>query len=227
MDTHATHDHGSHEHASHDGHASQGSSVSMAIAATLHCLTGCAIGEIIGLLISTAAGLGNAWSVPISIALSFVFGYTLSTLPLLRAGVAVTTALGVVLAADSLSIASMEITDNIVMLVLPGAMNAGLVNVVFWVGMMISLTAAFVVAMPVNHWLLRRGKGHALTHEFHGREAVSAGWRRRLPSFPTGALIAVLAAFLLGGLLVSIADEAGWSQGSTGSERPVVLHGLQ
>ena len=194
----------------------------MAVAATLHCLTGCAIGEIAGLMISTAAGLGNGWSVAISVALSFVFGYSLSTLPLVKVGVAPLAAFSVVFAADTLSIATMEAVDNAVMVVLPGAMNAGLVNVVFWVGMMISLTAAFLVAVPVNQWLLRRGRGHALTHRFHGMAASPTGWRRRLPTFSTGALVAVLAAFMLGGLIVSIADEAGWNQGSTSSGRPAV-----
>jgi len=207
------------------GHEHQAAStLSMAIAATLHCLTGCAIGEIAGLVISTAAGLGNGWSVAISVALAFVFGYSLSTLPLVKVGAAPLAALSVVFAADTLSILTMEVVDNLVMVVLPGAMNAGLVNVVFWAGMMASLTAAFLVAVPVNRWLLRRGKGHALTHRFHGMASSSAGWRRRLPTFPTGALVAVLVAFMLGGLIVSIADEAGWNQGSTSSEPPASVH---
>lgn len=214
----------------HTGHAAAGhqhrmnTSLSMAVAATLHCLTGCAIGEIAGLMISTAAGLGNGWSVAISIGLSFVFGYSLSTLPLLRAGLGVLAALSVVLAADTLSIATMEATDNLVMVLLPGAMNAGLVNVVFWVGMMISLTAAFVVAVPVNQWLLGRGQGHALTHRFHGMTDSVGGWRRRLPALPTGALVAVLVAFLLGGLVVSVADEAGWHQQSSSQVAPMAAH---
>lgn len=203
-----------HHHDMTAGHA-QHSGWSMAVAATLHCLTGCAIGEIAGLMISTAAGLGNGWSVAISIGLSFVFGYSLSTLPLVKVGVAPLAALGVVLAADTLSIATMEVTDNLVMVLLPGAMNAGLVNVVFWVGMMISLTAAFLVAVPVNQWLLSRGRGHALTHEYHGMAGQSAGWRRWLPTLPTGALVAVLITFMVGGLTVSIADQAGWQQNSS------------
>lgn len=212
-----------HQHEMSGGHEHRmGASLSMAIAATLHCLTGCAIGEIAGLMISTGAGLGNGWSVAISIGLSFVFGYSLSTLPLVKVGVAPLAALSVVLAADTLSIAAMEVTDNLVMVLLPGAMNAGLVNVVFWVGMMISLTAAFVVAVPVNQWLLSRGKGHALTHEYHGMAATSAGWRRWLPTLPTGALVSVLIAFMLGGLSVSIADEAGWHQGSSAAGAVVV-----
>lgn len=202
----------------HEGHADHahehemGSGWSMAVAATLHCLTGCAIGEIVGMMISTAVGLGNGWSVAISIALAFVFGFLLSSLPLIKVGVAPLAALSVVFAADTVSIATMEVVDNLVMVTLPGAMNAGLVNVVFWVGMMISLTAAFLAAVPVNQWLMSRGKGHALTHGFHGMTVSDTGWRRWLPALPTGALVAVLIAFMLGGLVVSIADEAGWNQ---------------
>lgn len=183
---------------------------SMAASATLHCLTGCAIGEIAGLMIGTAAGLANGWTIAISVALAFVFGYTLSTLPLLKAGLGVGAALSVVLAADTLSIATMEVVDNLVMAIIPGAMDAGLVNVVFWVGMMIALTAAFFAAYPVNRYLLQRGKGHALLHQHHQHDAGPVtGARRFIPSLPTPTLVAVLVAFLLGGLVVSIADEVG------------------
>ena len=184
-----------------------GGMTSMAISATLHCLTGCAIGEIAGLVIGTAAGLSNAQTIAISIALAFAFGYSLSTLPLLKAGLALGSALTVVLAADTLSILTMEVMDNAVMAVLPGAMNAGLVNVVFWVGMMISLAAAFLAAFPVNRMLLQRGKGHALTHEYHGAATVTDGWRRLIPTLASGALAASIIAFMLGGLLVALADE--------------------
>jgi hypothetical protein len=180
---------------------------SMAVSATLHCLTGCAIGEILGLIIGTAAGLGNPATIAVSIALAFMFGYSLSTLPLLKAGLAVGTALTVVLAADTLSIVTMEIVDNAVMAVLPGAMNAGLVNVVFWVGMMISLMAAFTAAFPVNRYLLLRGKGHALTHEFHGVSGAETGWRRLIPTLASGSLAGAIVAFMLGGLVVALADE--------------------
>jgi len=179
----------------------------MAVSATLHCLTGCAIGEIAGLVIGTAAGLSNGITIVISVALAFLFGYTLSTLPLLRSGLAVGAALGVVLAADTLSIGTMEVVDNLVMAMIPGAMDAGLVNVVFWVGMMISLTVAFFAAWPVNRFLLKRGKGHALTHDYHGLPPQLTGARRFIPSFGTGALIATIVAFMVGGLVVSIADE--------------------
>jgi hypothetical protein len=177
----------------------------MAASATLHCLTGCAIGEVAGLIIGTAAGLSNGLTIAISIALAFFFGYTLSTLPLLKAGLALGTALSVVLAADTLSILTMEVVDNLVVAVIPGAMNAGLVNVIFWISLMLSLGIAFFAAYPVNRYLLKRGKGHALTHEYHGR-SDAIGRRRLIPTFATGTLVAVLLAFILGGLLVSIAD---------------------
>ena len=190
------------EHAGNRSDYSMGSLNAMAASATLHCLTGCAIGEVAGLMIGTATGLANAATIALSIALAFLFGYSLSTLPLLNAGLSFHTALGVVLAADTLSILTMEIVDNTVMAAIPGAMDAGLVNVKFWVGMMIALSAAFVAAYPVNRFLLARGKGHALTHEYHGMPA-----QRRFPAFPTSTLVAVLVAFMLGGLVVAIADE--------------------
>lgn len=179
----------------------------MAVSATLHCLTGCAIGEIVGLIIGTALGLTNLATIGVAIGLAFFFGYSLSTLPLLKAGVAVGTALSVVLAADTLSILTMEVVDNLVMAVIPGAMNAGLVNSIFWIGMAISLIAAFFAAYPVNRFLLRRGKGHALAHQYHGTAAEATGTRRFIPSFSTGALVATIAAFMLGGLVVAVAAE--------------------
>ena len=200
-----------HGHSAHEEHAGphdMGSVNAMAVSATLHCLTGCAIGEIAGLVIGTAIGLSTGWTIVLAVSLAFLFGYTLSTLPLLRAGLAFGAALSVVLAADTLSIATMEIVDNFVMAVLPGAMDAGLVNVAFWIGMIIALTAAFFAAYPVNRYLLQRGKGHALTHEYHGAPQPT-GVRRFIPYFSTGALVAAILAFMLGGLLVSAADELG------------------
>ncbi|MER7073136.1 DUF4396 domain-containing protein [Terrabacter sp. NPDC000476] len=176
----------------------------MAGSATLHCLTGCAVGEIVGLLVGTAVGLGSAQTIALSIALAFVFGYTLSSFPLLRGGLSLGAALRLVLAADTVSILTMEVVDNLVMAVIPGAMDAGLVNVVFWVGMAISLAAAFFAAYPVNRYLLARGKGHALTHGLHG-DAAPTGARRFVPDLPTPALAAAIAAFLLGGLVVAVA----------------------
>jgi hypothetical protein len=139
----------------------------MAVSATLHCLTGCAIGEILGLMIGTALGLSSVQTIVLAVTLAFAFGYALSTLPLLKAGLGPATAFSVVLAADTLSIATMEVVDNLVMLAIPGAMEAGLVNPVFWLGMSLALTVAFFAALPVNLYLLNRGKGHALTHQYH------------------------------------------------------------
>ncbi|MBL8159009.1 DUF4396 domain-containing protein [Candidatus Saccharibacteria bacterium] len=139
----------------------------LAASATLHCLTGCAIGEILGLIIGTALGLSTIATIVIAVGLAFVFGYALSLLPLVRSGMTLAAALPLVLAADTLSIATMEIVDNAVMAAIPGAMDAGLVNPVFWLGMSLALVAAFAAAYPVNRYLLQRGKGHALVHAQH------------------------------------------------------------
>ena len=205
------HDHTGHHHDQHSGHGGHdmGGVNRMALSATLHCLTGCAIGEILGLMIGTAIGLSTGWTIVLAVSLAFLFGYALSTFPLLKAGLSVGAALAVVFAADTLSIATMELVDNAVMALIPGAMEAGLVNWVFWVSMMIALTAAFFAAYPVNRYLLQRGKGHALTHAYHGGNSEVTGARRFIPSFSTGALVAVIAAFMVGGLVVSIADEMG------------------
>jgi hypothetical protein len=142
---------------------------SIAANATLHCLTGCAIGEIVGLMIGTAMGLTNTVTIALAIGLAFLFGYTLSTLPLIHAGLGFFPALSVVVAADTMSIVVMEGVDNLAMAVIPGAMDAGLVDPIFWLGMMVALTAAFIAAFPVNRHLIDNGKGHALTHQFmHG-----------------------------------------------------------
>jgi hypothetical protein len=203
---HGAHDqHDQHGHEAH-AHHDMGSVDQMAVSATLHCLTGCAIGEILGLMIGTAVGLSTLWTIALAVGLAFFFGYLLSTLPLLKSGLALGTTLSVVLAADTLSIATMELVDNLVMALIPGAMDAGLVNPVFWIGMMIALTAAFFAAWPVNRYLLQRGKGHALTHGLHGTD-VASGARRLIPSFSTGGLVATIVAFMIGGLVVSIADE--------------------
>ena len=214
-----THDHVRHAHHAHPAdhaHHEMGSLNAMAASATLHCLTGCAIGEIAGLVIGTAAGLSTGVTVALSIALAFLFGFSLSSLPLVKAGLGLGAALSIVLAADTLSIATMEVVDNLVMAMIPGAMDAGLVNVVFWVGMMIALAVAFVAAYPVNRHLLQRGKGHALTHAYHGAASDTGGFRRYLPSIGTGALAATIVAFMLGGLLVSVAAELG--SGSDGDQ---------
>jgi Sec-independent protein secretion pathway component TatC len=140
---------------------------SMAASATLHCLTGCAIGEIAGLMIGSALGLGTGATIALAIVLAFLFGYLLSTLPLLKARLGFFAALSVVFAADTLSIVTMEIVDNLVMAAIPGAMDATLVSPIFWLSMMLALAVAFAAAFPVNRYLLIKGKGHALAHKYH------------------------------------------------------------
>ena len=135
--------------------------------ATLHCLTGCAIGEVLGMVIGTAAGLHNATTVILSITLAFVFGYGLTTRGVVRAGLGLRTALGVALAADTVSIAVMELLDNTVMLAVPGAMDAGLTSALFWASLAGSLAVAFLVTTPVNRAMIRRGRGHAVLHSYH------------------------------------------------------------
>jgi hypothetical protein len=138
-----------------------------AISATLHCLTGCALGEILGLVLATAFGWPNGPSIAISIALAFVFGYLLTTLPLLRAGLSLRPALALALASDTLSITTMEIVDSLIVLAVPGAMAAGLGDPLFWGSLAFALFIAFWVAVPVNRWLIARGKGHAVIHAHH------------------------------------------------------------
>jgi putative flippase GtrA len=138
-----------------------------ALSATLHCLTGCAIGEVLGMVISAALNWHAFPSVVISIVLAFVFGYGLSMLPLLRHGLSVKKALGLALAADTVSIATMEVADNGFILAVPGAMEATLTSALFWISLIVSLGIAFIVAFPVNRFLIARGKGHAVVHEYH------------------------------------------------------------
>ena len=138
-----------------------------AISATLHCLTGCAIGEVLGMVIGTALGFSNLGTIVLSIALAFLFGYSLTIRPVLRSGLALSAAIPVALAADTLSITTMEIIDNTVMVAIPGAMNAGLGDALFWGSLVISLAIAFAVAVPVNRFLISRGRGHAVVHQYH------------------------------------------------------------
>ncbi|MCW2575746.1 MAG: hypothetical protein JWR66_1776 [Modestobacter sp.] len=139
----------------------------MARQATLHCLTGCAIGEVLGMVVGTSLGLHNAGTVVVSIALAFVLGYALTMRGVLRAGVPVRRALTVALAADTVSIAVMEVIDNTVMVAVPGAMDAGIGTVLFWLSLAGSLALAFLLTVPINDWLMRRGKGHAVVHAYH------------------------------------------------------------
>lgn len=155
------------EHLHHDmGHATS-SNKRMAVSATLHCLLGCSIGEITGVTIGTHAGFQPHQTVTLAAVLSFISGYTVSTWPLIRAGLPFKKALRTVLAADTVSILTMTITDNLLILLIPGAMDKNLTHAVYWLSRSISLTAAFIAAYPVNLWQLNRGKGHALTHQYH------------------------------------------------------------
>ena len=154
------------EHLAHTHHPAP-ATWSMAAQATLHCLTGCAIGEVLGMVIGTWLGLPNLATVVLAVALAFVFGYALTVRGVLRSGLDLRTALKVALAADSASIAVMEVIDNAVMLVVPGAMDAGLTSWLFWGALAFSLVVAFVVTTPFNKWMISRGKGHAVVHAYH------------------------------------------------------------
>lgn len=139
----------------------------LAISATLHCLTGCAIGEVLGMVIGTALGWSNLQTVLLAVALAFVFGYAFTITPVMRSGLSLRAAIPVALAADTLSITVMEIVDNAIMLAVPGAMDAHLDSWLFWGALAVALAIAFVVTVPVNRWLIGRGKGHAVVHQFH------------------------------------------------------------
>ncbi|HEX2132834.1 MAG TPA: DUF4396 domain-containing protein [Actinophytocola sp.] len=138
-----------------------------AASATLHCLTGCAIGEVLGMVIGTALGWGTVATVVLAVALAFLFGYALTMRGVLRAGVGLRRAVKVALAADTVSIAVMEIVDNAVMVGVPGAMDAGVASWVFWAALAFALGVAFVVTLPVNKWMIGRGTGHAVVHQYH------------------------------------------------------------
>ncbi|HEY4489000.1 MAG TPA: DUF4396 domain-containing protein [Candidatus Paceibacterota bacterium] len=140
----------------------------VAFSATLHCLTGCATGEVLGLVIGTAIGLSNGNTIALAVVLAFLFGYMFTMLPLLRHGMALGAAVGLAFASDTASIAIMELADNAVMLLIPGAMNAGLASPLFWGSLVLALVIAAMFAFPVNRWLIARGKGHAVVHAHHG-----------------------------------------------------------
>jgi Domain of unknown function (DUF4396) len=139
----------------------------LAYSATVHCLTGCAIGEVLGLIIADALGWGNLASIALAVVLAFFFGYSLTMVPLLRAEVALASAIPLAFAADTLSITVMEIVDNLIMLLIPGAMEAGPFDLLFWGSLAVALAVAFVAAFPVNRYLISRGRGHAVVHEYH------------------------------------------------------------
>jgi hypothetical protein len=170
MEAHAETPAHSHDHDHHEMPTEGAALTSLAISATLHCLTGCAIGEISGMVIGTALGFSEWGTVALAVALAFLFGYALTSLPLLRAGLALSTVIPIALASDTVSIAVMEVIDNAIMLTVPGAMEAQLDSPLFWGTLAVALVIAGMVAVPFNRWLLKRGKGHAVVHEtgIHG-----------------------------------------------------------
>jgi Domain of unknown function (DUF4396) len=187
-----THDRAHHDHAM----PTEGAALTaVAISATLHCLTGCAIGEIAGMAIGTAAGFSDWGTVGLAVALAFLFGYSLTSLPLLRAGLALSVVVPIALATDTFSIAVMEIVDNALMLAIPGAMESGVGDILFWGALSFALVVAGVIAFPVNRWLITRGKGHAVLH--------NSGHH---PDFPTRIVAAVAVAAFLFGSAVLIAE---------------------
>jgi len=162
-----------HEHHGHHHHELPTSGRALdavALSATLHCLTGCAIGEIVGLAIGTALGWSNLATIVLAIALAFLFGYALTSYPLLRAGLALSAVVPIALASDTFSIATMEIVDNAIVLIIPGAMDAGLADLLFWASLAVALVIAGAAAFPINRWLIARGKGHVAVHNtgIHG-----------------------------------------------------------
>ncbi|MFI6478239.1 DUF4396 domain-containing protein [Nonomuraea sp. NPDC050663] len=160
------HEHHHHEH--HGQHAGHGVTTwGMAASATLHCLTGCAIGEVLGMVIGTALGWSNLPTIVLAVALAFVFGYALTMRGVMKAGLGFKQALKVALAADTISIAIMEIVDNGVMLVVPGAMDAGLASALFWGALAFAFLVAFLVTWPINKWIIGKGRGHAVVHAYH------------------------------------------------------------
>jgi len=155
-----------HAHRAHQ-HPDRGWSLNKtAFQATVHCLTGCAIGEVLGMVIGTALGLGNLTTIALAVILAFLFGYAFTFIPLLRSGLAVRTALSLAFASDTISITIMEIVDNVIMLAIPGAMDAGVGSMLFWASLAVSLIVAGVAAYPVNRWLIARGRGHAVVHQY-------------------------------------------------------------
>jgi Domain of unknown function (DUF4396) len=201
----STHAHHEHAHHHHEMPTSGAALTNVAVSATLHCLTGCAIGEIAGVAIGTALGFSDPATIALAVALAFLFGYGLTSLPLLRAGFQLGAVIPIALASDTLSIATMEIVDNAILLVIPGAMDAGLGTLLFWGSLSVALVIAGVFAVPVNRWLIARGKGHAVVHEtgIHGGPPV------RLV-----AAVAVAAAIF--GTAVLVAEAVGGGSGAAG-----------
>ena len=155
------------DHSQHGTAAEGRARTRLAITATLHCLTGCAIGEVLGMIIGTALGWTDLQTVALAVGLAFLFGYAFTIGPVMRSGLALRAAVPVALAADTISITVMEVVDNAIMLGVPGAMDAGLISPLFWGALAFALLVAFVVTVPVNRWLIARGKGHAVVHQHH------------------------------------------------------------
>jgi hypothetical protein len=214
---HSHHDHDHHHEMPTSGRALD----AVALSATLHCLTGCAIGEVTGVVIGTALGFSDLGTIALAVALAFLFGYTLTSLPLLRAGFTVSAVIPIALASDTISIGIMEIVDNAILLVIPGAMDAGVGDVLFWGALSVALVIAGMFAWPANRWLIKRGKGHTAVHNtgIHGGPPVKV----------VGAIAAAAAVF---GTVVLIA-EAGEEEMHDGdrmameSKEPAAGHGTQ
>src|ERR687891_2900526 len=187
----ATHSHHDHHELPTSGRALN----AVALSATLQCLTGCAIGEVLGMIIGTTVGFSDWGTITLAVALAFLFGYSLTSLALLRAGLTLAAVVPIALATDTLSIAVIEVVDNAIILALPGAMEAGVGDLLFWGALSVALVVAGVVAFPVNRWLITRGKGHAVLHE--------SGHH---PNFPTRLVAVVATAAAVFGTTVLIAE---------------------
>ena len=201
------------EHAHHEPLPTSGRALdTVAFSATIHCLTGCAIGEILGMVIGTALGFSDWGTIALAVALAFLFGYALTSLPLLRAGMALSAVVPIALATDTFSIATMEVVDNAIMLAVPGAMEAGVGNVLFWGALSVALVVAGVVAFPVNRWLVARGKGHAVLHE----TGIHGG-----PPVRVVAVIAAVAAIFGAAVLIAEAFDSD-EEGAHGDEHGAI-----
>jgi hypothetical protein len=152
---------------SEHAHAHHGSLNSLAASATNHCLTGCVLGEVVGMVVATALGWGNVASILLAIGFAFLFGYSLTSVPLIRASLPFAAIVPIALAADTVSIAIMELIDNLAVVVVPGALEAGLSDARFWIPLLGGFVIAWPFAFAVNRWMIRRGKGHAVVHEYH------------------------------------------------------------
>ncbi|MBK8295395.1 MAG: DUF4396 domain-containing protein [Solirubrobacterales bacterium] len=184
-------------HAGHEMPTGGRELTTLSVSATLHCLTGCALGEIAGMAIGTALGFSNPGTVILSIVLAFAFGYSLTSLPLLKSGLALATVIPIALASDTFSIATMEVVDNLIMVVVPGALNAGLNSILFWGSLSFALAVAFVFAVPVNRWLIARGKGHTAVHKtgVHGGPPVRLVGAITITAFLFGSAVLLMEVF--------------------------------